>query len=94
MRRAALSRLPVSEAFQPRVPHGAYKPPGWAGALESAPHRQPGKAALRVLAFPFELQDASRRPYLRISGQISATAMTTRIVPSPPETTENTGPNQ
>src|SRR5438034_1390942 len=34
------------------------------------------------------------RPYLRISGQISAVAITTRIVPTPPETTENTGPKR
>src|SRR2546430_12576730 len=34
------------------------------------------------------------RPYLRISGQISAMAITTRIVPTPPETTENTCPKR
>src|SRR5256884_9228473 len=34
------------------------------------------------------------RPYWRISGQISAVAITTRIVPTPPETTENTGPKR
>src|SRR5581483_10140001 len=37
---------------------------------------------------------ASSRPYLRISGQIKATAITTKIVPIPPDTTETTGPNQ
>src|SRR6266403_3319996 len=35
-----------------------------------------------------------RRPYFRISGQIAATAITTRIVAPPPETTDITGPSQ
>lgn len=40
------------------------------------------------------LQPASRRPYFRISGQMKATASTMRMVPTPPETTEKTGPNR
>src|SRR5205823_10755854 len=36
----------------------------------------------------------SRRPYLRISGQMSAVAMTTMIVPTPPATTEKIGPKK
>src|SRR4029434_2504343 len=35
----------------------------------------------------------SSAPILRVSGQIIATAMTTRIVPIPPPTTDSTGPN-
>src|SRR5207245_7149756 len=37
--------------------------------------------------------EPSNRPYLRISGQLSAVATTTRMVPTPPVTTEMTGPN-
>src|SRR5882724_6598928 len=37
--------------------------------------------------------EPSSRPYFRISGQLSAVAMTTRMVPTPPATTEMTGPN-
>ena len=36
----------------------------------------------------------SKRPYFRISGQTRAVAMTTKMVPIPPETTANTGPSK
>jgi len=58
--------------------------------------------AVTMLRAP--VQDPSSRPYLRISGQSQATASTTRIVPTPPDTTEiiapvaivfpSAGPNQ
>jgi hypothetical protein len=59
--------------------------------LSIRPRCEPGTARAPVVVSTLHYDAASNRPYFRISGQISAMAMTTMMVPMPPDTTEKHG---